>query len=472
MATAAAEAVELQQQCAFAHGENAWLSPALTLLGIASVLDFCDKSLTRKVAKPSAGADQEAAAKAVLVAIRSKDTAKTLCPDAKEGDQVDTLISLSAYVAQCEPQARLDKAGVVRPKASSSSDQEKKALTEQQKKDEWKALEATLITNVTSLRRGSPELLPHQLSYSESAMKIYQMLVETVKSGCSVPGAAINKTYNRSFVLLEPKELRPQNPAPPTSMPPWASDSKDAQLPTLHEQIFSLCHIYAIVGASTRFAEDVKTNMGDAEKVTVNGTKISVLCTWEAATTFFSLLTRLAAEVKKSKEAEWIRLVQNAVNTATGQRNTLTFALNSLMREPEKLTPDSYVGGRGEAPFKGSPNPTKSPSTTDELSDLKALLKRAVCRDWVQDNCPRGKDCKLYHHPSLEKVCTSGGKRKFKMYDQIDRERDSRGGKGHYGGGKGYGNQYGHQQFAGGYGNQYNNGYNNSGAPPPPAGRP
>ena len=82
-------------------------------------------------------------------------------------------------------------------------------------------------------------------------MKLYQMLVETVKSGCSVPGAAINKTYNRSFVLLEPKELRPLNPAPPTSMPPWASDAKDAQPPTLHEQIFSLCHLYALVGAGT-----------------------------------------------------------------------------------------------------------------------------------------------------------------------------------------------------------------------------
>ena len=303
-------------------------------------------------------------------------------------------------------------------------------------------------------------------------MKLYQMLVETVKSGCSVPGAAINKTYNRSFVLLEPKELRPLNPAPPTSMPPWASDAKDAQPPTLHEQIFSLCHIYALVGASTRLADDVKKSMGEAEKLSVNGTKVSVLCTWEAAMSFFSLLTRLAADVKKSKEAEWIRLVQNAVNTATGQRNTLTFALNSLMREPEKLTPDSYVGGRGEAPPKGSPNTTKPLSTTDEITDLKALLKRAVCKDWVQDGCPRGRDCKLYHHPSLEKVCTSAGKRKFKTYDQIDKERDSRGGKGSYGGGKGYGNQYGHQQFGGGYGNQYNNGYNNSGAPPPPAGRP
>ena len=118
----AAEATELEQQCALAHGETAWLSPALTLLGIATVLDFCDKSLTRKVVKPSAGTDPEDAAKAVLAAIRAKDAAKTLCPDASEGDQVDTLLSLGAYVAQCEPQARQDKAGVIRPKASSSAD--------------------------------------------------------------------------------------------------------------------------------------------------------------------------------------------------------------------------------------------------------------------------------------------------------------------------------------------------------------
>ena len=104
------EQIELEQQCALAHGKNTWLSPALKLLGIATVLDFCDKSPTRKVAKPSAGTEPEDAAKAVLVAIRAKDATNLLCPDASEGDQVDTLLSLGAYVAQCEPQARQDKA--------------------------------------------------------------------------------------------------------------------------------------------------------------------------------------------------------------------------------------------------------------------------------------------------------------------------------------------------------------------------
>ena len=109
---AAAEATEFKQQCALAHGDNVWLSPALELLGIETVLDFCDKSLTRKVVKPSAGTNPEDAAKAVLAAIRAKATIADQwhCPYASEDDQVETLLSLGAYVAQCEPQARQDKA--------------------------------------------------------------------------------------------------------------------------------------------------------------------------------------------------------------------------------------------------------------------------------------------------------------------------------------------------------------------------